>query len=155
VIVLLAWALAAAVAAPASAASISVHMDENTVVDLRAPAGNVLVGNPSIADVNLINPRRMVILGRSYGLTNIIVTDQMGRTIFQREVNVAAAPAGRVSLYRGPQVHNYACAPHCERTPMSGEDKTNYDPYGSPYKDYDDRAKNDSGGQAGAPAGSP
>jgi len=64
----------------------------------------------------------MVILGRAYGLTNIIVTDRMGRTIFQQEVNVAAAASGRVSLYRGTLVNNFACAPHCERTPMPGPD---------------------------------
>ena len=144
----------AAAAAPAWAAAIGVRVDENTIVDLRAPASSVVVGNPSIADVNLINPRRMVILGRSYGLTNIIVTDQMGRAIFQREINVAAAPTGRVSLYRGPLITNFACSPHCERTPMPGEDKTVYDPATTAYKDYDERNRTDAVGQSGAP-GSP
>ena len=142
------------VSGPAWAGGLDVRMDENTVVDLRAPAGNVVVGNPSIADVNLINPRRMVILGRSYGLTNVIVMDRMGRTIFRQEINVAAASAGRVSLYRGPLVTNFACTPHCERTPMPGEEKaSNYDPYSGGFKDYDERARTDAGGQSGG--GSP
>ena len=141
-------------AAPAQARGLSVHIDENTIVDLRAPAGSVIVGNPSIADVNLINPRRMVILGRSYGLTNIIVTDRMGRAIFHREINVAAAPTGRVSLYRGPLVNNYACTPHCERTPMPGEDKSVYDPSDAAFKDYGERSKAEAGTQSG-PSGSP
>jgi hypothetical protein len=141
-------------AAFARSAALDVHIDENTVVDLAAPAGNVVIGNPAIADVNLINPRRMAILGRSYGLTNIIVLDQMGRAIFRREINVAAAPTGRISLYRGVYVNNFACAPHCERTPMPGEEKQGtYSPYSDPYKDYSDRSKPDASAQG--PTGSP
>ncbi len=124
------------------------------MVTLRAPAGNVLIGNPSIADVNLITPNRMAILGRSYGLTNVIVTDRMGRTIFRQEVNVAAAPTGRVSLYRGPLVVDFACAPHCERTPMPGEEKSLYDPYSTAFKDYGERSKGEATAQ-GASGGGP
>jgi len=145
-----ALALLASLAAPLPAAAVNVNMDQSTVVDLAAPAGSIVVGNVSIADVSLINPRRIAILGRSFGLTNVIVTDRMGRTIFQQEVNVAAAASGRVSVYRGPLVSDFACAPRCERTPMPGEDKDrNYDPYTNGYKDYDERASKDVQGQGG------
>ena len=71
----------------------------------------------------------------------------MGRVIFQQEVNVAPAASGRVSLYRGPLVYNFACSPRCERTPMPGEEKTTvYEAYGPPYKDYSDRARAESQG---------
>ena len=142
--------------APARAGGLDVRLDENTIVNLRAPAGNVVVGNPGIADVSLINPHRMAILGRSYGLTNVIVLDQMGHTIFRQEINVAAAASGRVSVYRGPLVSNFACSPHCERTPMPGEEKTsNYDPFSNGYKDYDERSRTDAGGGAAGTPGSP
>lgn len=148
-------AVAALSGAQAQAGPVNVLMDENTVIDLRAPAGDVLIGNPSIADVSLITPRRMAILGRSYGLTNVIVTDRMGHTIYRQEVNVAAAPTGRVSLYRGPLIVNFACTPHCERTPMPGEEKSaNYEPFGTAYKDYEERSKADAGGQNSS-SGSP
>lgn len=140
-------------AVPAPARAVTVHIDQNTVVQLRVPAGNIVVANPSIADVNLISPQKMMILGRSYGLTNIIVTDRMGRVIFNQEVNVGAASSGRVSLYRGVLPNNFACTPHCERTPMPGEEKTTtYEPYSLGYKDYAERAKGEAaaGGAAGA-----
>ena len=152
--ILIAVAAAAAVltVSPGPALAVMVHMDQTTVVELRAPVGNVLVANPAIADVSLISPQKLAILGRSYGLTNVIVTDRMGRTIFQQQVNVAAAPTGRVSLYRGALVNNFACAPHCERTPMPGEEKSStYEPYSLGYKDYSDRAKGETQGGAGAP----
>ncbi len=147
-------ALAGSVLAIAVAASpadaVVVRIDQNAVVDLSAPAGNIIVGNVSIADVSLINPRRIAILGRAYGLTNIIITDRMGRTIFRQEVNVAPAAIGRISLYRGPVVSNYACSPRCERTPMPGEDKEkNYDIYSTSYKDYGERAHADIPSQSG------
>jgi len=150
----LAAAVAAIAAAPGLAGAVTVHIDQSAVVELKVPVGNVIVANPSIADVTLITPQKMAILGRSYGLTNIIVTDRMGRTIFQQEVNVAAAASGRVSLYRGTLVNNFACAPHCERTPMPGEEKTTtYEPYSLGYKDYSERAKGEA--QAGGPGGAP
>jgi hypothetical protein len=134
--------------APAAAGAVTVQMDENTVVDLPRAAGNVVVGNPSIADVSLVTPRRIVVLGRAYGLTNVIVTDRVGKVIFIQEVNVAPAPAGRVSVHRGINVANFACSPRCERTPMPGEDKNNYDPYSNGYKDYGDRTRQETSGQA-------
>ena len=135
--------------AASSAGAVTVHMDENTVVELGAPAGSVVVGNPSIADVSLITPRRIAILGRSYGLTNLIITDRMGHTILQQQINVAPAASGRVSVYRGTLVHNFACSPRCERTPMAGEEKTQvYEEFTSGYKDYGERSHADSAGQA-------
>lgn len=141
--------------AASGAGAATVRMDENTLINLRAPAGNVLVGNPSIADVTLITPQRIAILGRAYGVTNLIITDRMGRTIFSEEINVGQATRGRMSVYRGTLAVNFACAPHCERTPMPGEEKTvNYEPYAGAYKDYDERARGDAS-SAGAGANAP
>ncbi len=144
--------LAAAVAllATSAAGAATVRMDENTLISLRAPAGNVLVGNPAIADVTLVTPQRIAILGRAYGVTNLIVTDRMGRTIFSEEINVAQAARGRMSVYRGTLAVNFACSPHCERTPMPGEEKSaNYEPYAGAFKDYGERTKGEAGSAAG------
>ena len=145
------------VAMLASAAqAVTVHMDENTLVDLRAPAGSVIIGNPSIADVSLITPRRLAILGRSYGMTNVIITDRMGHPLLSQQINVAPAETGRVSVYRGTWVHNFACSPRCERTPMAGEEKTTvYEEFANPYKDYGERARTDATGQSPQGGGAP
>lgn len=135
---------------PDPASAVTVRIDQNAVVDLATPAGSVLVGNPAIADVSLITPRRVAILGRAYGLTNIIITDRMGHTIFKQDVNVAPASTGRISLYRGALVSNFACSPRCERTPMPGEEKTTvYETYAPPFKDYGDRARAETSAQGG------
>lgn len=144
----------ATAAAPHVARALTVPIDESAMVTTTAPIGSVMVGNPSIADVTVVDARRVAVLGRSYGMTNLIVLDRMGRPIMQQRVSVAPAQSGRVSLYRGPLVYNFACSPRCERTPMPGEEKgAAYEPYATGFKDYDERAKSDAAPPSGG--GSP
>ncbi len=149
------WAALAAalvLAAPAAAGAVTVRLDENTVMDLRAPAGTVLIGNPGVVDVSLITPQRIAILGRGYGQTNVIITDRLGRVIFHENVNVAAETGSRVSVYRGQLVSNFTCSPRCERTPTPGEDKSSYELFSSPYKEHGGAGSGGSGGGGGSQA---
>jgi hypothetical protein len=142
--------LIVAAAAPslalAAPAGVSVHIDEATAVTLSGQAGQVVVANPSIADVNLTDRRHIMILGRSYGSTSVAVLDGVGRRIFETTINVAPAATGRVSLFRGTEVYNYACNDRCERTPMPGENQAIYQAAATPYADYAGRAKAAAGG---------
>ena len=141
-----------ALAGPA-AATVSVRIDENALMDLRSAAGTVLIGNPAVADITLVSPRRIAILGRGYGATNVIITDRMGHVIFQDEVQVSRADANRVALYRGGQLSNFTCSPACQRTPGPGEDTGAYQPYAGPYKDHAQAAAAPSGGGGGGGGG--
>jgi hypothetical protein len=127
----------------ALAQGMPVRIDQTSRIALSAPARNVIIGNPSIADVTIIDGRNLLVLGKSYGVTNIVVLDARGRTILDRQVVVAAADDGRVSFFRGPDVYNYSCSPRCERTPMPGERDSGSGVYGQwapPYTTYADRA---------------
>jgi hypothetical protein len=98
----------------AVANGLTVSLDEAVRVTLPEPAGDVIVGNPAIADVTVTDRRHLVITGKSYGVTNLVVADAAGRTILNREVVVSAADENRVSVFWGPVMLNYACAPHCQ-----------------------------------------
>jgi hypothetical protein len=136
-----------AIGLPAAAAQpVSVHIDEATPLSVGGQISQVVVGNPSIADVSLTDRRHIMILGRSYGMTNIIALDGMGRRVFETTVNVAPAPTGRVSLFRGIELYNYACNDRCERTPMPGETQPVYQSFATPYSDYSGRAKSAAAG---------
>lgn len=127
----------------AFAQSLPVRIDEAMRVSLPAPARDVVIGNPSVADVTVVDGRNLLIMGRGYGVTNLVVLDARGRTILDRQIVVSASDAGRVSFYRGADVYNYACSPRCERTPMPGERDTGEGVYGqwsTPYSDYPKRA---------------
>jgi Flp pilus assembly secretin CpaC len=108
--------LLALVPAAASAASLSVSLDQAVRLTLRGPAHDVIVGNPAIADVTVADQRHLVIVGKSFGVTNLMVISESGRTLFNEQIVVGTAGAGRVSLYRGPDAVTYACSPSCERS---------------------------------------
>jgi hypothetical protein len=134
-----------ALAAPASAA-IAARIDEATAVTLSGTASSIIVGNPSVADVSIIDRHRIAVLGRTYGTTNVMVFDAAGRVIYNGLVTVTSPSAGHVSMFRGASLQNYSCGPRCERTPMPGEASDIYQAYATPYKEYTDRAKPPAGG---------
>src|SRR5690242_5411804 len=109
---ILAFALAAAPIA-ALAANLGVPLDQAVRIALPAPAHDVIIGNPAIADVTVSDARHIVVMGKSGGVTNLIVTDLRGRTIFERQIVVSGQVGDRVSLINGPTVVSYACAPSC------------------------------------------
>ena len=101
----------AAEAAPALMAPI------NQSIPINLPRGtrDVLIGNPAIADVSVLDSGKAVLVGKGYGVTNLVIIDQLGRTVLNRQV-VVAAPTGNVSVIRGAKVEDYACASRCEPT---------------------------------------
>ena len=101
----------AAEAAPALMAPI------NQSVPINLPRGtrDVLIGNPAIADVSVLDSGKAVLVGKGYGVTNLVIIDQLGRTVLNRQV-VVAAPTGNVSVIRGAKGEDYACASRCEPT---------------------------------------
>jgi hypothetical protein len=129
-----------AVAGSAAAQSLQVRIDQAARVSLPATARDVIVGNPSVADVTVIDGRNLVVMGKGYGITNIVVIDGRGRTILDRQIIVSASDDGRVTMYRGSELFNYSCAPRCERTPMPGERDTTYQQAATPFVAYPARA---------------
>jgi hypothetical protein len=103
--------------APAAvmAASLGVPLNQSVLISLPAPAHNVFLGSPTVADVTMSDQRHVVVTGKTGGVTNLIVTDERGRTIFSRQIVVAAGSGDRVSLINGGNVISYACAPTCEQ----------------------------------------
>lgn len=137
----LAIAGSAVLAVPALAQSLAVPIDQTAVVSLPAAARDVIIGNPLIIDVNLLNARNAVVMGKAYGVTSLQVFDEHGRSIYARQIVVSASDDNRVTYYRGPNITNYACGPRCERTPMPGEVEGELDPFVTGYTSYSDRQK--------------
>jgi hypothetical protein len=112
----LALALILALAPAAGmAAGLGVPLNQSILVALPAPAHNVFLGNPTVADVAVSDQRHVVVTGKASGVTNMIITDEAGRTIFDREIVVGALAGNNVALINGGNVISYACAPACEQ----------------------------------------
>lgn len=98
----------------AQSASLNVEIDQARRVQLRGPAGSVIVGNPQIADVTVVDSNTLYITGKGYGVTEVVAVDAIGRTVFQSQVVVTAGDGGgRVRVWRGATATEMACASSC------------------------------------------
>lgn len=119
--------LAVASAAPALAqdnAPIQVNVNMARVLRISAPAATVIVGNPGIADVTIQDPQTLVLTGKSYGQTNLIVLDSFGEPIADTLLDVVQMQAGVTTVYQGQLRTTLACAPVCQPVIMMGDDTT-------------------------------
>jgi Flp pilus assembly secretin CpaC len=108
-------AAAAIVAATAQAQDIRVNTDQATAVRLTAAAKSVIVGNPVIAEVMLVDDRTVYVLGRMMGQTNLVAIDQNGTEILNQRVSVRIGDQQMVTLHKGSLgQRTFACAPKCE-----------------------------------------
>ena len=99
--------------AQAQSRPLNVEIDHATRVQLRAPAGSVIVANPKIADVTVVDANTLFITGKGYGVTEIVAVDALGRPLFQSQVVVSAGSAGSVRVWRGAQATEMACGASC------------------------------------------
>ena len=109
--------MAVPMAASAQSAPLNVEIDQAMRIPLRAAAGSVIVGNPLIADVTVVDSNTLYITGTGYGITEIVAVDAIGRTVFQRQIVVSdGAGSGRVRVWRGGQSTEMACGTSCSPT---------------------------------------
>lgn len=105
---------AVAAAAPAGATTLQVPIDHSVRLSVAGAAASVVVGNPSIADVTVVDSHTLFVSGRGFGATDVVVLDQLGRTIYAGEVSVGGPAMGHVAVYRGGDRTDLACSPSCQ-----------------------------------------
>jgi Flp pilus assembly secretin CpaC len=110
------------VAAMAQSAPVSVKVNMARILRINAPAATVIVGNPGIADVAIQDPQTLVLTGKSYGQTNLIVLDAQGNPIADTMLEVVQEQAGLVTVYQGSRRTSLACEPVCQPIIMLGDD---------------------------------
>ncbi len=101
--------------APAAAKALVVPLNHAARLAISGTAASVVVGNPTIADVTVVDSHTVYVTGKGYGTTDIVVLDARGRALFGGDVTVAA-PGGSVSVYRGATKTSAACNPGCVET---------------------------------------
>jgi len=92
-------------------------------VALPSAAGSVIVANPNIADVNVVDSRTIYIVGRGFGSSDVTILDRAGRPIFESEIMVTAGQHSAVTVYKGATPSVMVCSDVCEAaTDDSAED---------------------------------
>ena len=106
----------------ALAGGVAVPMDEVRTVAFAKPVATVYVGNPAIADINMIDARHAFVLGKSFGTTNIIALDHWGRQVSNTFVSVSGSTGATVTLLKGATQSTLSCTGRrCEAAPVPGD----------------------------------
>lgn len=119
--------LAAAVLGSTSALAdtgIQVLMNQAKILKLSRPADTIVVGNPAIADASVQDSNTIVLTGKGFGVTNLVVLDKDGSPIVDAEVTVSRHDASSVRVYRRAEVQTLSCTPYCEGAYRSEAEKT-------------------------------
>src|SRR5262245_57950808 len=78
-----------------------VKYDQSQLLSLPRPASEIIVGNPVIADISVHSDNLLVITGKSFGITNMIVLDAKRNIMMERRVLVRRDDVKVVNLQRG------------------------------------------------------
>lgn len=107
--------------------TILVAVDRAQLLRLDEPASAIIIGNPMIADAAIHDKKMLVITGKSFGSTNLIVLDHEGREILAKTLEVRTGAEALITLHKGPLRQSYSCSPVCEPTLLSGDAKEYFD----------------------------
>ena len=100
---------------PATASEpIQVLMNQAKIVKLARPADTIVVGNPEIADASVQDASTIVLTGKGFGVTNLVILDQDGVPIVDEQIVVSRQTTNSVRIYRRSEIQTLSCTPYCE-----------------------------------------
>jgi len=109
-------------ATEARADDLIIKYDQSQLLRMPRPVAEIIIGNPSIADVTVQSSKLLVITGKSFGITNIITLDAERNVIRDQRVLVQRDVVKIVNLQRGIKRQSYNCSPQCNPTITVGDD---------------------------------
>ncbi len=96
-------------------------LDHARVLRVVGDIATIIIGNPAIADASMPDSGTIILTGKSYGETNIVMLDQEGEIVAEQTLRVTVRGQSLVSVYRGVQRTTLSCAPTCEIRPTPGD----------------------------------
>ena len=111
----------------ATAEPIQVVVDRAKVMRISRPADIVIIGNPAIADATIQDAQTLIITGRSFGSTNLIVLDADGLAIADETITVGPQNEDVVTVYRRAARETFSCTPDCSPTLALGDNSASFD----------------------------
>lgn len=121
-----AWSPAAADRSP-SPDRLVVVLDEAQVMALPDRVATLIIGNPLIADVSIQAGNILVVTGKGYGVTNMLMLDRAGSVLLRKTIQVEGPRDSVVVVYRGVERESYSCTPKCEKRITLGDSPAYFD----------------------------
>ena len=116
-----------AAADASDAADLVVRYDQSQLIRLPRQVTEVIIGNPSIADVTVQGGNLLVVTGKTFGVTNVIALDAQRNVIQDQRVVVEQDPRHTVVLYKGSLRQSLTCSPTCTPAIVIGDDPAYFD----------------------------
>lgn len=138
---------------PVSAADLVVRYDQSSLLRLPRPVAEVIIGNPSIADVAVQGSNMLVVTGKTFGVTNVIALDAERNVIQDQRIVVQRDEARMLNLNKGVSRQSYSCTPSCTPTITIGDEPAYFDAVSksaSVKTKFSDSATDSNGGQQGS-----
>ena len=111
----------------ARASDLYVKYDQSQLLRMPRPVAEIIIGNPTIADVSVQAGTLLVVTGKSFGITNIIALDSERNVIQDQRVIVQRDELKIVNLQKGAKRESYNCSPQCNPTVTVGDDATYFE----------------------------
>lgn len=105
---------------------VTVKADQAKLLALSGDPKTVVVGNPVYADVS-IKQGMIVVHGRHFGTTNVLILDSGGNELGNFELQVVRDSSHNVTVYKAGSAFSYSCTPACEGALQVGDNATHYE----------------------------
>lgn len=91
-----------------------VYMDHARVLRLDRPVSKVIIGNSEVADATVADAKTIVLTGRSFGTTNLVLLDADGNAIVDERILVSIDEGNTVRVFKQTERSVLSCTPNCE-----------------------------------------
>jgi Flp pilus assembly secretin CpaC len=101
-----------------------VFLNHAKVLKLDQPVSKVIIGNSEVADATVADPRTIVLTGKAFGTTNLVLLDSDGNALLDERILVSIDEGNTVRMYRQTDRTVLSCTPSCEQHQAVGGGKT-------------------------------
>lgn len=117
-------ALAADRVAAADDGMMRVFLNHAKVLKLDRPVSKVIVGNAKVADATVADSQTIVLTGKAFGTTNLVLLDAEGNALLDERILVSIDEGNTVRMFRQTERTVLSCTPSCEvHQQLDSEDK--------------------------------
>jgi Flp pilus assembly secretin CpaC len=106
--------MAAAGVARAEGNVLRVYMNQARILKLDRPISKVIIGNDKVADATVADAKTIVLTGRSFGTTNIVLLDRAGNAVLDERILVSIDEGNTVRVFKQTERTVLSCDPNCE-----------------------------------------
>ena len=100
-----------------------VSMNHARALRLDRAVSKVIVGNSKVADATVADATTIVLTGRSFGTTNLVLLDADGNPIVDERILVSIDEGNTVRVFRQTERTVLSCTPNCEQHSQNSGDK--------------------------------